>query len=180
MRKHVIYSIGLLILSFTLLSYSISGQLFFTEIMFIDKTYARYSILTMFLLIIFALGYLFRKKLEAPRFFGNEEVSDLSKVFILKPVIENVSENELKNAMIELSSFIRFLHEKDIRFELSFVSTGSKKPFMIKLSVYSGSTNVHDFVKTNFKLFCRKWSLLDNSSHGRNNITGPFMENPFF
>jgi len=159
--------------------YSILGLQFLIKI-FTSRIYGQYGVLIALLSAIFALGFLFRKFSKTSWLLKREDFSDLGKEFILKPIIESVSEDEMKNAMIELSSFMRFLHEKNIYFELSFVSMGSRKPFIIKLNVHSNDTNIHDFVKTNFKLFCKKWSLADKSSITVNTKVLPFTESPFF
>ncbi len=180
MERQFVYTLALIVLSLILLIYSALGFQGFIAAVLNGLTVLPINLVVLIPLVLITMYIGFKRTSILLRIIGKHGSVNVGKAFILKPMIENLSEEELKNVMVELSSFIRFLHEKNILFELSFVSIGSKKPFLVKLSIHNSDVNVHDFVRTNFKMFCKKWSIIDKEQFFTNARTLSLIENPFF
>ncbi len=180
MEKHLAL-VTLIILSILLLLYSILG---INLLSILQNTNINYA-LVFSLLISTAMVSLFRGKLNKfMEYFARKTEAKgnvFSKAFILKPIIESPSDNEVKSALVELSSFIRFLHSKNIEFELSFVSQGSSKPLTTKLKVFGSDESIYDFIKINFNIFCRKWLISNEVSNSFSSSQKSSLdENPLF
>jgi len=179
LEKQLVYALTLIVLSLVLLIYSVLGFQGFIAVVLNELAAFPTNLIVLIPLVSIMMYVGLKRTSILLRIIGKHGSVNIGKTFILKPMIESLSEEEIKNAMLELSSFIRFLHGKNILFELSFVSIGFKKPFVVKLSIHNSDANVHDFVRTNFKMFCRKWSIIDKEQFFTNK-TLSLIENPFF